>query len=99
MTPFAGFSSGKSDFTPIPSVFFTELLPKINHLGELRVSIYTFWYLDGQTEEPRYVKFSDLLADKLLVGSFGKSRGEQEKNMQDALARAVGRGTLIEASM
>ena len=37
--PFAGFPSGKMHLTRIPAQFFSELLPQIDHLGELKVTL------------------------------------------------------------
>jgi DNA replication protein len=99
MSPFKGFSAGKQESIPIPAVFFTDLLPQIDNLGELRISIYIFWFLDGQSSEPRFIRFSDLTRDQLLMAAFGGSRGEQEKNLQDALTRATSRETILEARL
>jgi len=46
---FSGFSAGKVDTTLIPNPFFSELLPSIDHLGELKVTLYSFWALGKKT--------------------------------------------------
>ena len=54
MPRFAGFPSGKVRTTPIPAPFFTELLPQIDHLGELKVTLYALWFLDRQEGQIRF---------------------------------------------
>ena len=45
---FAGFPAGKAASTPLPNLFFSDLLPAIDHLGELKVTLYAFWALGRQ---------------------------------------------------
>lgn len=94
MPAFGGFPAGKVRLTPIPAQFFTELLPEIDDMGELKVSLYALWYLDRQEGTVRYITYADFAADELLMGAFGKGRAA-EAALQDALERAVRRGTLL----
>ena len=89
--PFAGFSSGKAHLTPIPAQFFSELLPEIDHLGELKVTLYAIWFLDRLEEAVRYVTYADFGADERLIASLGGS----QDYLRDALERAVQRGSLL----
>ena len=82
MTGFKGFPVGMDESVPVPEVFFTDLLPVIDHLGELRISLYAFWNFSGQMKEPRFLQFSEMLKDERL--------------MADALSRACDRETLLE---
>ncbi|MCH8095186.1 MAG: primosomal replication protein N, partial [Chloroflexi bacterium] len=45
MSTFNGFPAGTTRLTAIPNPFFSELLPSIDHLAELKVTLYAFWYL------------------------------------------------------
>jgi len=92
MTSFVGFPDGKVGYTRIPGLFFTDLLPKIDHLGELKVSLYAIWYLDKQEGKYRYISFHDFTSDRLLMEGFGK---DKRKALLDALERAVLRGTFL----
>jgi len=96
MTGFKGFPVGMDESVPVPEVFFTDLLPVIDHLGELRISLYAFWNFSGQMKEPRFLQFSEMLKDERLMAGFGNSKGAQEKNLADALSRACDRETLLE---
>ncbi len=97
MTGFQGFPEGKMRLTPVPGPFFTELLPEIDHLGELKVTLYVFWRLDRMEGAFRTLKRADFAADSRLMQSLGKTRREAETALDDALERAVGRGTLLRA--
>ena len=97
MSEFKGFSKDNDRAVPIPEVFFTDLLPVIDHVGELRAILYTFWRINTQVKEPRYLGFTDYMKDDLLMAAFGQSRAAQEKNLADALDRACRRGVLLDA--
>lgn len=96
MTAFKGFPDGRDESVLIPQVFFTDLLPVIDHLGELRISLYAFWNFSGQVKETRFLRFSEMLKDERLMAGFGNSKGAQQKNLSDALRRACDRETLLE---
>ncbi len=95
--PFGGFPDGKTRLTRIPAAFFTEILPQIDHIDELKVTLYIFWVLDRQESNPRYASLEEIAADERLLTALGKSPEESRAALQDALERAVQRGTLISA--
>jgi DnaD/phage-associated family protein len=96
---FEGLPAGKVEFDRIPAPFFSELLPQIDHLGELKLTLYILWRLDRMTGDYRYVTVPDLLADGRFMVCFGASPSEQEAALQEALARCVARGTLLMAEI
>src|SRR5512140_1293489 len=106
MPSFAGFPSGRIHNTPIPAPFFTDLLPQIDDLGELKVTLYAFWFLDHQEGPLRYLTQKDMLADRPLMESLeppapaGEPFPEPHLARQallDALDRATQRGSLLRA--
>jgi DNA replication protein len=97
MTEFNGFSSTDASAVPVPSIFFSTLLPQIDHLGEMKVTLYAFANFNQQLSEPRYLRFKELIKDERLMWMFGRTRSEQEKNLRDSFDRACGRGTLLDA--
>lgn len=99
MTSFRGFPDGKISLTPIPEPFFSELLPEIDHLGELKVSLYVFWRLNRMEGNFRCLLLSDLTADKRLMQALGQNPDEAEQRLEEAIRRAVTRGTLLEVSL
>ena len=45
MQGFPGFPAGKLATTPVPNLFFSELLPLIDNLAELKVVLHLFWLI------------------------------------------------------
>jgi len=99
MGKFKGFQQGKVRLIPIPEPFFRELLPQIDHLGELQVTLYAFWRLDRKEGTFRYLRRADFSADEILMRALGQHHGEAEKALEAALQRAVERGALLEAAL
>ena len=74
MPPFTGFPAGKTHLTPIPGPFFSELLPAIDHLGELKVTLYAFWFLDHLEAPVRYLTYQDFADDEQAGARVGRSQ-------------------------
>ena len=98
MTGFSGFPDGKLATTRLPNAFFSDLLPQIDHLAELKVTLYTFWALEQQASQPKYLTLADYLADELLLTSLDSDTAKAEEALLDAIERAVIRGTLLRVS-
>ena len=75
--------------TPVPAPFFSELLPEIDHLGELKVVLYAIWFLDRLEAPVRYLTLEDFVSEDLLI------QGIAEGGVTEALDRAVERGVLL----
>ena len=99
MKKFRGFPEGKVHLNPIPATFFRELLPEIDHLGELKVCLYLFWRLDRMEGPFRYLRREDFAADERLMQGMGDSQEQAQVTLDEALERAVARGALIRASL
>ncbi|MGD8625867.1 MAG: primosomal replication protein N, partial [Anaerolineae bacterium] len=95
MKGFSGFPAGKQPYTPVPDLFFSEVLPGIDHLGELKVTLHTFWLLTQKRGEPPCVGEAELAADRRLLAGLATPGLTQEEALRDALDRAVARGTLL----
>jgi DnaD/phage-associated family protein len=95
MSSFNGFPPGKVRFTRIPAVFFTELLPQIDDLGELKTTLYTLWRLDRMEGDFRYLRQRDFSEDETLMRGLDKNVKKAKKVLTEALQRSVERGTLI----
>jgi len=95
MKSFTGFPAGKLRFTSVPNLFFSELLPAIDDLAELKVTLHIFWLLSQKKGYPRYASFGELSGDGALLGGL-KSLGQGSKeSLREGLERAVARGTLL----
>lgn len=95
MKGFAGFSEGRQTTTRVPDQFFSEVLPQIDHLGELKITLYIFWLLTKKTGERRYVAEEELAADQRMVNSLPAPGMSAREALDDALERAVLRRTLL----
>ena len=97
MTLFAGFPSGKNPYVPVPEVFFTVLLPEIEDVAELKVSLHLFWLLAQKKGDPRCVSDRELLGDMVLLRSL-KRKGDPrpvEERLRHGLDQAVARGSIL----
>jgi DNA replication protein len=99
MSSFKGFPEGKVHLTPVPSPFFTELLPDIDQLGELKLTLYIFWRLDRMEGAFRYLRRLDLLSDARFVEGMGETTEAAQSAIDSALELALKRGTLLQASL
>lgn len=97
MSSFTGFPSGKVHLTPVPAQFFTELLPQIDDLGELKVTLYAIWHLDHQEGNLRYLRLEDFTGDTAFSEGFGITAELRESAIRGALEKACLRGSLIPA--
>ena len=67
MQGFPGFPDGKQRLTPVPNLFFSDLLPAIDNLVELKVTLYAFWALGQREGEVRYLRLPDFMNDPVLL--------------------------------
>lgn len=95
MTQFQGFpSGGKVQYTAIPNVFFSALLPQITNVNELKTTLHVISALYNKKGYPRFISYGELLGDTVLMQGLGS-----EKTLRNALKMAVKRGTLLSLSM
>ncbi len=99
MTKFTGFPEGKVHFTSIPDPFFRNLLPLIDHLGELKTTLYAFWVLDHMEGAFRYLRMRDFLEDRDFIASLGDNPQQARENLEDAIVRCLERNTFIKATL
>ena len=109
MEGFTGFPDGKLKVTPVPEVFFHELLPLIDDLPELKLTLHCLWLYRQPGREAPYVSAEELADDELLRRSLlaaapsqhaqGRYTSEDTRArevLRRALEVAVARGTLIQ---
>jgi DnaD/phage-associated family protein len=99
MRGFAGFSAGKQPATPIPNLFFSDLLPVIDDLAELKVTLHLFWLIGRKRGALRYARLDELLKDEQLLGGLVTESVSGEEVLRGALERAVARGTLLHVTV
>lgn len=95
MTAFPGFSAGKTAMVSIPEPFFSELLPQINNLAELKVSLFALWFLNRQEGHIRYIRDEDFRTDADFLRGLDTNPDAAAKLLDDGLERSIQRNTLI----
>ena len=91
MTPFDGFPA-RMQFTRIPNIFFSRLLPRIDDIAELKVTLFVLARLYTKKGHPRFVSLAELADDPALGESLGKAAPVA---LGKALEAAVRRGTFL----
>jgi DNA replication protein len=95
MKGFAGFPEGKLRVTPVPNLFFSDLLPIIDNLPELKVTLYAFWGLGQKEGAVRYLRLADFLGDSEFMKGLGPTSTVAAETLLDGIERAVARGTFL----
>lgn len=93
MKPFPGFPQ-RMRFSPLPNLFFSQLLPQIDDLAELKITLHLFWILYGKRGYPKFVTCGELLSDRLLMMGVGS-----EAALRSGLEGAIRRGTIIDLAL
>lgn len=94
MEIFQGFPEGSLSRTAIPDAFFSELLPLIDDIAELKVTLYVIWLLHRKKSEPRWLSYSELANDGALLSAL-TCIAEPRLALRQGLRKAVERGTLL----
>ena len=84
---------------PVPAPLFGTLLEQIDDLAELKCTLRVIWLLQQKKGYPRFVSLKELLADRTLVNALATSGSPDHAQVEQGLARAVGRGTLATATV
>jgi len=99
MKGFPGFPEGKLRLTPVPNLFFSELLPIIENLSEMKVTLYAFWALAQKEGPVRYLRLIDFMHDAAFMKGMGATPTLAAEALMDGVERAVARGTLLHVSV
>lgn len=94
---FEGFPAGELRFTSVPDLFFAELLPAIDDLAELKVTLHVIWL--RQRGGKQIVTHAQLAADETLAHGLRALGNDPESALAEGLARAVARGSLLHAKI
>lgn len=94
---FNGFPAGKMHLIRIPAAFFTDLLPQIDQIGEMKVVLYAFWFLENQEGNASFLRFDDFAADQRLMQGLSENPQAAKEELAHALERACQRGFFLKA--
>jgi DNA replication protein len=91
-------SQGKTDFIPLPDSFFTQTMPKIQDLAELKIVLYVAYLILRKQERPHPdiigVTYKELEAESCRL-----SAELDEETLRQALNSAVEHGTLLYSTL
>ena len=99
MKGFPGFPEGKLRLTSIPNLFFSDLLPIMDNIAELKVTLYAFWALTQKEGKVRYLRLADFLADREFMNGMGPTPTIAADALVDGLERAVARGVFLHVNV
>ena len=94
MKQFTGFPAGMQ-FTPLPNLFFSRLLPQINDMAELKTTLHILETLYRKRGYPRFVTYKELLANRSLMSSLSQITKPADEVLRNALEMATKRGTIL----
>lgn len=83
----------------IPEPFFSELLPEIDNLAELKITLYALWFFNHQEGSIRYIRLSDFTDDPGFLHALAPETDTAQKLLADGLERAVQRNTLLKTAV
>ncbi|MCY3832984.1 MAG: DnaD domain protein [Chloroflexi bacterium] len=89
------------DLEPValPAYFFSELLPAIDNLAELKLTVFCLAALGQKEGKRRYLRFSELQSDESLQKALAAADSAWPESLRRILNRAVARGALLEAAI
>jgi len=82
-------------FTPLPNLFFSTLLPQISDIAELKTTLHIFEALYHKRGYPRFVTYRELLANTSLISSLREAEKPPDEALRQALEMATKRGVVL----
>ncbi|HLB28327.1 MAG TPA: hypothetical protein VJK47_03850, partial [Dehalococcoidales bacterium] len=100
MKQFSGFpAKALQSATPIPNLFINGLLPEIDSLAELKVTLHIFRAVYAKKGSLRFVTISELLSDKALLSGLKEGGKSAAEVLKEALETAAERGTILHLTL
>ncbi len=94
MERFKGFPA-RTQFTPIPNLFFSNLLSQISDIAELKTTLHIFWALYRKRGYPRFITYRELASSTGLLRGLKRGDKPPDETLRDALEMASRRGTIL----
>ena len=97
LTGFQGFPAGEMHSVLMPQIFYTDLLPKIDDLAELKLTLYIFFLLQTERQPGPWISDDRLRQDPTLLGMMANTSDlyDPVTLLDAALERALIRNTLL----
>jgi len=81
----------KTDFIPLPGSFFTQMMPKIQDLAELKTALYVAYLILRKQDRRYFVTYKELLSHEPMAAM-------GEEILRQALDSAVKHGALLHST-
>lgn len=94
MNDFNGFPT-RMEYIPVPTIFLNNLLPEINDMAELKLTLHLFRLLYFKKGSPQFITFDELASDAGLMSSIKENGNNPEETLRQALELAVKRNTFL----
>ena len=94
MEQFKGFPT-KMQFTPVPNLFFSALLPQISDITELKLTLHIFEALYRKRGYPRFITYRELSGNAGLMNSLRQAAKPPGEVLPTALEMATRRRTIL----
>jgi DNA replication protein len=91
---FGGFPP-RPEVTPLPNIFFSEALPRMESPAEIKVVMHVFFLLSRKKGYPRFVSYEELKNDPVLVKGLNSYGGVVHQMVAQALEDAARHGILL----
>jgi DnaD/phage-associated family protein len=85
-------SQRKTVFISLPDSFFTQAVPKIQDLAELKIVLYAAYLILQKQERTCFITYKELRSHELMATM-------DEKTLRQALNSAVGHGALLQSTV
>lgn len=95
MSKFKGFSAGQSNTISIHARFISEVVPMIDDLAELKVSLFCYFALTQKEGQYRYLTRADFAGNPELMQGLALIDDKTELLLNEALNKAVNHGFLL----
>lgn len=99
MKAHAGFTADAGEPIPLPQSFFSEVLPLIDSLEELKVTLHIFWLRGRSAPRRPGALLSELLVDERLLEALQSPDRSGPAALRFGLELAVARGTLLHVTL
>jgi DnaD/phage-associated family protein len=82
-------------FTALPNLFFSHLLPQISDVAELKTTLYLFWIIYNKRGYSRFITYHELAGNPGLMTGLKEEGESADEVLRRALDMAVERGTIL----
>ncbi len=92
---FTGFEENKKRFSGIPDQFFSEILPFLEDVDELKVVLYILWAAYTSGDYGITFSIPDLTGDRIFMTGLEGQGKTENKTVRQAVEKAVSHNILI----